>query len=209
MGRQGCHRFCGAAKGGGSQFSGDTALLSRRFLSQRPDPRAPGTAPGAARQAPSTFRERVWPSWKHRPRVAQSDARSRLPTSVRSTRKRPRGGFLWTEASRVALPRPGFQRERILHPGAPAGKRRRSLSLRGSGSAGLREGCPPPPTPALLAGSASRSPGPGSPAAARPRRGFRGGPAQGPGLCERLLSAYLFHLFSATQFEAINIDARR
>lgn len=121
----------------------------------------------------------------------------------------PRGGFLWTEASRVALPRPGFQRERILHPGAPARKRRRSLSLRGSGSAGLREGCPPPPTPALLAGSASRSPGPGSPAAARPRRGFRGGPAQGPGLCERLLSAYLFHLFSATQFEAINIDARR
>lgn len=80
---QGCHRFCGAAKGGGSRFSGDTALLSRRFLSQRPDPRAPGRAPGAARQAPSTFRERVWPSWKHRPRVAQSDARSRLPTSVR------------------------------------------------------------------------------------------------------------------------------
>lgn len=91
MGRQGCHRFCGAAKGGGSQFSGDTALLSRRFLSQRPDPRAPGRAPGAARQAPSTFRERVWPSWKHRPRVAQSDARSRLPTSVRSTRKQDLG----------------------------------------------------------------------------------------------------------------------
>lgn len=47
----------------------------------------------------------------------------------------------------MALPRPGFQRERILHPGAPAGKRRRSLSLRGSGSAGLRERRPPPPPP--------------------------------------------------------------
>lgn len=56
----------------------------------------------------------------------------------------------------------------------------------------------------------SSPPGSSSPGSeARPRRSSWDRQSPGSGLCELLLSAYLFHLLNEIQFEAININAWR